>query len=131
MLFSPNDEIICMYAAFQARPLKRKELTDPEISSIIAEKMAQVHSLDVPISKEPTWLWDTMNRWMSNMKLTLATAQPTPHNETALSSAVQSILRWQLDAEMDWMRSYLAQLRSPVVFCHNVCISIYLFIIFG
>lgn len=86
--------------------------------------MAQVHSLDVPISKEPTWLWNTMNRWMSNMKLTLASAQPklTEEDENAkvLSSAVRSILRWQLDAEMDWMRSYLAQLRSPVVFCHNV-----------
>lgn len=88
--------------------------------------MAQVHSLDVPISKEPTWLWDTMSRWMSNMKLTLASAQPMQHtpeedeNEKALSSAVRSILQWQLDAEMDWMRSYLSQLRSPVVFCHNV-----------
>ena len=109
-----------------------KELTDPEISSIIAEKMAQVHSLDVPISKEPTWLWDTMNRWMSNMKLTLASAQPTQHNEAALSSAVRSILRWQLDAEMDWMRNYLAQLRSPVVFCHNVyTIDILIFLFDG
>ena len=124
-----NNETFC---TFQARPLKRKELTDPEISSIIAEKMAQVHSLDVPISKEPTWLWDTMNRWMSNMKLTLASAQPTQHNEAALSSAVRSILRWQLDAEMDWMRNYLAQLRSPVVFCHNVyTIDILIFIFDG
>lgn len=110
----------------QARPLKTKELADPEISSIIAEKMAQVHSLDVPISKEPTWLWDTMNRWMSNTKQTLATAQstlPTPEEgetDKSMSSAVRSILRWKLDAEMDWMKSYLAQLRSPVVFCHNV-----------
>ncbi len=117
-----------VYAAFQARPLKRKELTDPEISSIIAEKMAQVHSLDVPISKEPTWLWDTMDRWMSNMKLTLATAQPTQNNETALSSAIQSILQWQLDTEMGWMKRYLAQLRSPVVFCHNVYININLIV---
>lgn len=84
--------------------------------------MAQVHSLDVPISKEPTWLWDTMSRWMSNMKLTLASAQTTTREEEEAEkvSAVRSILRWQLDAEMDWMRSYLAQLRSPVVFCHNV-----------
>lgn len=108
-----------------ARPLKTKELGDPEISSIIAEKMAQIHSLDVPISKEPTWLWDTMKRWMSNMKATLA-AEPTPQIEDKndfiekdLSSAMRAILRWNLDSEMDWMRSYLNQLRSPVVFCHN------------
>lgn len=88
--------------------------------------MAQIHSLDVPISKEPTWLWDTMKRWMSNMKATLA-AEPTPQIEDKndfiekdLSSAMRAILRWNLDSEMDWMRSYLNQLRSPVVFCHNV-----------
>ena len=114
---------------FQARPLKTKELSDPEISSIIAEKMAQIHSLDVPISKEPTWLWDTMNRWMSNMKVTIS-AQPTQQmgdNDLIvkdLSSTMRSILSWKLDSEMDWMRSYLVQLRSPVVFCHNVCINI-------
>ena len=26
---------------------------------------------------------------------------------------------WQLDTEMEWMRQYLEQLKSPVVFCHN------------
>ena len=95
---------------FQARPLKTRELADSNISSIIAEKMAQVHSLDVPISKEPTWLWDTMGKWMSNMKLILA---------DDAHAAVKSISAGQLDAEMGWMRQYLAQLKSPVVFCHN------------
>ena len=119
------DEPFFFLSRFQARPLKTKELVDPEISSIIAEKMAQIHSLDVPISKEPTWLWDTMNRWMSNMKVTLA-AQPTHRIvdndfiEKDVSSAMRSISKWELDSEMDWMKTYLTQLRSPVVFCHNV-----------
>lgn len=93
--------------------------------------MAQVHSLDVPISKEPTWLWDTMARWMKNMKqLTLSSsdASQLPVNnhdndeKTKLASVIRS-MQWQLDEEMVWMRSYLGQLRSPVVFCHNVNIS--------
>jgi len=56
-----------------ARPLKTKELTDPEISSIIGEKMAQIHTLDVPISKEPTWLWDTLGKWMNNLNQVVKT----------------------------------------------------------
>ena len=114
--------------------MKTKELNDPEISSIIAEKMAQIHCLDVPISKEPTWLWDMMNRWMSNMKVTLA-AQPTKQIgnndfiEKDFSSAMRSILSWKLDSEMDWLKSYLIQLRSPVVFCHNVYYIVEYFII--
>jgi len=123
---------VFLLSQFQARPLKTKELNDPEISSIIAEKMAQIHCLDVPISKEPTWLWDMMNRWMSNMKVTLA-AQPTKpigNNDFIeyqfiifqrdCSSAMRFILNWKLDSEMDWLKNYLIQLHSPVVFCHNV-----------
>jgi hypothetical protein len=30
---------------------------------LIAEKLAQIHMMDVPINKEPRWLWDTMYRW--------------------------------------------------------------------
>jgi len=29
--------------------------------------MAQIHTLDVPISKEPTWLWDTLGKWIKNI----------------------------------------------------------------
>jgi choline/ethanolamine kinase len=32
------------------------------MSQLIAEKLAQIHMMDVPINKEPRWLWDTMYR---------------------------------------------------------------------
>lgn len=38
------------------------ELKDPEISATIARKLAKVHTLNVPINKEPTWLFDKMQR---------------------------------------------------------------------
>lgn len=38
------------------------ELKDPEISTTIARKLAKVHTLNVPINKEPTWLFDKMQR---------------------------------------------------------------------
>lgn len=114
-------QLTCALFVSQARPLRTKELADPEISSIIAEKMAQVHSLDVPISKEPTWIWDMMNRWRNNIKLTLS-SQLANSQETRISSAIYWILQRQLDEEIEWMRRYLGQLRSPVVFCHNVFI---------
>ena len=110
----------------QARPLKTKELSDPDISSIIGEKMAQIHSLDVPISKEPTWLWDTMDRWMKTTKMILsspsAQAAPLKRVEAAeppTEESIERMVRWHLDTEMEWMRQYLSRLRSPVVFCHN------------
>jgi len=101
-----------------ARPLKAKELMDPEISSIIGEKMAQIHTLDVPISKEPTWLWDTMGKWLKNFKANENKAT-SPAGDADPQSPMARICGWQLDVEMEWMRQYLAPLKSPVVFCHN------------
>ncbi|CAG5103481.1 Similar to Chkb: Choline/ethanolamine kinase (Rattus norvegicus) [Cotesia congregata] len=49
-----------------ARPLLTKELADPELSAMTAEKMALLHMMQVPINKEPTWLWDTMAKWRTS-----------------------------------------------------------------
>lgn len=51
-----------------ARPLKTKELQDKKLSLLIADKMALVHQMNIPISKEPRWLWDTMNRLVAAIK---------------------------------------------------------------
>lgn len=31
---------------------------------MIAEKMSNLHQLNIPINKDSTWLWDTMDRWL-------------------------------------------------------------------
>lgn len=46
----------------QARPLTQQEMADPTLNLIVAEKMAAVHTMNIPINKEPRWLWDTMNK---------------------------------------------------------------------
>jgi len=48
-----------------ARSLITKELADSTLSLLIAEKMGQTHMMQIPISKEPTWLWDTINNWFN------------------------------------------------------------------
>ena len=49
---------------FQSRSLKTEELSDPKLSSVIADKMARMHALNVPISKEPTWMWNSMFKYV-------------------------------------------------------------------
>ena len=85
----------------QARPLKTMELSDPEISRIIGEKMAQIHSLDVPISKEPTWLWHTMGRWMDNSRMILSSAKILPGQEVPAARIL--LLMPNLDGESEWL----------------------------
>ena len=47
----------------QARNLRREELQDHKVMDAVARKCAYVHTLDVPIVKEPTWMWDTLSKW--------------------------------------------------------------------
>ncbi|XP_050436021.1 choline/ethanolamine kinase isoform X2 [Adelges cooleyi] len=94
-----------------ARSLKSEELSDPKLSLMIAEKMADLHQLNIPINKDSTWLWDTMERWLQ---------QPvTDCNWSRDNIQLDQILSINLSDEMRWLKKLLTKLRSPVVFCHN------------
>ena len=41
-------------------PLTSIEMRSPEFSPHVARNLALVHSLEVPVSKEPSWLADTL-----------------------------------------------------------------------
>ncbi|XP_014212360.1 choline/ethanolamine kinase isoform X2 [Copidosoma floridanum] len=99
-----------------ARPLLTKELADPSLSCLIAEKMAQIHSMQVPISKEPTWLWDTANKWLDTANDILENVEDIDgkHLEN-----VNFIKAADLEHEIKWLRSLVNKQKHPVVFCHN------------
>ncbi|XP_012265534.2 choline/ethanolamine kinase isoform X2 [Athalia rosae] len=99
-----------------ARPLLTKELADPSLSSLIAEKMADIHTMQIPISKEPTWLWDTMERWLDTAVDVL---QNPGDEDTKLSGNINFLRSMDLTQEVTWLRSYITKEKHPVVFCHN------------
>ncbi|XP_073940886.1 choline/ethanolamine kinase isoform X2 [Castor canadensis] len=45
-----------------SRPLKTRELREPVLSAAIATKMARFHGMEMPFTKEPHWLFGTMER---------------------------------------------------------------------
>ncbi|XP_066251808.1 choline/ethanolamine kinase isoform X2 [Euwallacea similis] len=94
-----------------ARPLLTSELAEERLSVQIAEKMAALHSMEVPLHKEPTWLWNTINRWITTCDTKLKTTTPDFIRE--LLTGVD------LRAEFKWLKNRLEQENSPVVFCHN------------
>ncbi|XP_025199442.1 choline/ethanolamine kinase isoform X1 [Melanaphis sacchari] len=94
-----------------ARSLKSEELSDPKLSLMIAEKMAELHQLNIPINKDSTWLWETMDRWLQ---------QPIKDiNWLRDNMELDQILSTNLCDEARWLKKHLSKLRSPVVFCHN------------
>ncbi|XP_060534008.1 choline/ethanolamine kinase [Cylas formicarius] len=94
-----------------ARPLLTRELAIPKLSVLIAQKMAQIHSMEVPLHKEPDWLWNTMDRWLKTCEKKLAGDVP--------EFARDLLDKVDLNAETRWLKETLERENSPVVFCHN------------
>uniref|UniRef100_A0A0P4WCJ0 Choline/ethanolamine kinase n=1 Tax=Scylla olivacea TaxID=85551 RepID=A0A0P4WCJ0_SCYOL len=100
-----------------ARPLFTQELADPDLSAIIATKMANIHALNVPISKEPCWIWNTMERWLRTSQGFLS-QKPQLSGEQD-SSMVERLQKIDYRGEMEFLRQVVAKVQSPVVFAHN------------
>ncbi|XP_069691053.1 choline/ethanolamine kinase-like [Periplaneta americana] len=98
-----------------ARPLLTRELSDPVLSQLVAQKLAQIHMMDVPINKEPRWLWDTMNRWLDSIQ----DFTSLKHEDPVSKTRANKLMSYSLRLELDWLKEFLVSIRSPVVFCHN------------
>ncbi|XP_036321474.1 choline/ethanolamine kinase [Rhagoletis pomonella] len=97
-----------------ARALLTRELAVPKISKKIAEKMAEIHSLDIPMSKEPEWLWNCIERWLKTLNTILAR---TDWGDKA--PLVNIVRKFDFRKEKTWLRSVINQGLYKVVFCHN------------
>ncbi|XP_023590279.1 choline/ethanolamine kinase isoform X1 [Trichechus manatus latirostris] len=93
----------------QSRPLKTQELREPVLSAAIATKMAQFHGMEMPFTKEPHWLFGTMERYLKQIQDLPPTGLPQ----------LNLLEVYSLKDEMDNLRKLLDSTPSPVVFCHN------------
>lgn len=87
------------------------ELKNPDYSAIIARKLALVHNLNVPINKEPTWLPDTINNWLKEVR-------KVPYS-ASMDSIERELVSFNFEKEMKILFKILSKCQSPVVFCHN------------
>lgn len=84
----------------------------------IAEKMSEIHSLNIPVSKEPEWLFLTLNRWLHRVDTIF---NDIKNNNDALESNPLSDKLRKIDfrGEVNWLRNVIEKAAYPVVFCHN------------
>jgi choline/ethanolamine kinase len=94
-------------------PLTTVEMRSQEFSEQIARNVALVHSLEVPVSKEPTWLADTMRTYLHRLSI-CPERVPEEEREHAVALA-----NWDVRQEVDWLLGFLKTVDSPVVFSHN------------
>lgn len=64
----------------------------------------------VPLQKDPGWLWDTLERWTKTCTKKLSGAVP---------DHIQEMASADLAGELAWLKAKAENIDSPVVFCHN------------
>jgi len=84
-----------------ARCLLTKELADPTLSTMIAEKMGQVHAMQIPINNEPIWIWNTMANWLDTA---IDILKNTDDIDTQHLENIRVIKYINLEHEFDWLR---------------------------
>lgn len=89
--------------------MKTQELRDPVLSGAIATKMARFHGMEMPFTKEPHWLFGTMERYLKQIQDLPSTGLPQ----------MNLLETYSLKDEMGNLRKLLDATPSPVVFCHN------------
>ncbi|XP_041971175.1 choline/ethanolamine kinase isoform X2 [Aricia agestis] len=102
-----------------ARPLLARELMEPALSMKIAEKMAAIHSMEVPLTKEPSWLWKTMGKWLKTAQNERFAPDAPPGRTDEEQEVIRKLKAVDFDKEIEWLKKFLATVDSPVVFCHN------------
>lgn len=78
--------------------------------------MAKIHSLSIPVSKEPDWLWITMERWLLNFEDVLKNYTTKNTHELEILEGIRKI---DFKSELAWLKSTVENQEFPVVFCHN------------
>lgn len=84
--------------------------------------MSEIHSLDIPVSKEPEWLFLTLNRWLNNVELIMNDVRNNNNNtkEDADERRIPKKLnKIDFRKEVQWLKKVVETESYPVVFCHN------------
>jgi len=100
-----------------SRPLRCSEIRVPDMSRKIAGKLAHVHKLSVPISKEPTYLCEALERWMQ--MLLRKNSQISIPVQLDGGKKMRAVSFDDIKEELHVVRRALKKSPSPIVFCHN------------
>jgi len=99
-----------------SRCLRSHELSIPNISVKIAQKVALFHTLQMPLNKEPRFITDMTQRLLDASESIIWPLGRTSPPNPALAVVAE---RWDLKREWKRLQEILRKVPSEVVFCHN------------
>jgi aminoglycoside phosphotransferase (APT) family kinase protein len=90
-----------------------KEQNDPVLVRKVIQILAKIHSLDVPIKKKAKVLFELMVRSYEEA------VKKFPINDFIEEYNCETLKKYDLKAEIDWIKGAIERANSPVVFTHN------------
>ncbi|KAI6188151.1 hypothetical protein M3Y98_00323300 [Aphelenchoides besseyi] len=114
-----NPETESHLVAESSRPLTVEEISIPTMSNKIAKRIARVHQLEVPIWKEPDYVCDALERWLSQLRKMPSGLQEFELPEKWQEWAPATITCDELFEEIESLRTIISKSKSAVAFCHN------------
>jgi len=104
-----------------ASSLTCEELMNRDISSIIARKLATVHSLDVPnMDKNNTWIMDRFTEWLQFIESHRQLPDyPSGFLRDSTRKVAKTLMEIDFAKEIKFMSKVFEGTKSPIVFSHN------------
>ncbi|KAL0274671.1 UNVERIFIED_CONTAM: hypothetical protein PYX00_002744 [Menopon gallinae] len=99
-----------------AKPLKASQIRQPNFSCAIAEKIAIIHSMTLPLSKKRDLLFDFMNNWLVGFN---KNSQDWKIETVEDKDCFNKFKSTDLMSEVSWLRTFLGNNNAPLLFCHN------------
>lgn len=83
--------------------------------------MSEIHSLDIPVSKDPEWLFLTINRWLNNVDAIMNDVRNNNNNNQVENDNdyPKKLSKVDFRKEAQWLKKVIEFEAYPVVFCHN------------
>ncbi|UJR22426.1 hypothetical protein I4U23_025486 [Adineta vaga] len=98
-----------------AEALLVAEVRDREISQKAGRLLGDLHQLDMPLVKEPTWLYHTIEQYLSSLPTDLHKFEI--EEDRHIYQELQSVCKFA--EEFEELKKILATIDSPIRLCHN------------
>lgn len=116
--------------------MDQNDMYVPELSRSIARVMARFHTLEMPLNKEPRWLFETTQKYIKQVANEVRFSEEQDllrfqkflsfdlSNEFKQLKYIITIIKTQTRLKLKFsiiirLRTVLRSINSPVVFCHN------------
>ncbi|RWS13587.1 hypothetical protein B4U79_17349 [Dinothrombium tinctorium] len=98
-----------------SRPIKTSELRNERINRCLMRKIAQIHSMNLPISKRALWVQKMFEFFQNRFKAKQVSLDAISKDK----ELAERILSFEIETEMKWFLNAMNKIVSKITFTHN------------